>query len=167
MKSEYIAELLSQPERLFMWGSTARNDSRQLEVNVIHTEPQATAAALNAAAVLALGLRACIHVLAAISVPRRLPIDQSPVSVQFVEKLLRDLVGRINQQTFESTVHLYVCRDRIETYLDVLKPNSLVLIGGRDHFWPTAASRMAKELRLNGHDVVFVETATQVVRVMQ
>jgi len=42
-----------------------------------------------------------------------------------------------------------------------------VLIGGRDHFWPTAASRMAKELRGNGHDVVFVEAATQEIRVMQ
>ena len=167
MKSEYIAELLSQPERLFVWGPTAGRDSRRLEVNVIHTDPQGTAAALNAAGLLARGLSACVNVRAAIPVPRRLPINQSPVSVQFVEKLLRDLVGRINPHTFESTVHLYVCRDRIETYLNVLKPNSLVLIGGRDHFWPTAARRMAKELRVNGHDVMFVEAATQEIRVMQ
>jgi len=143
MKSEYIAELLSQPERLIMWGSTARSDSRQLEVNVLHTEPQATAAALNAAGVLARGLRACVHVRAA-PVPRRWPINQSPVSVQFVEKLLRDLVGRINPHTFENTIHSYVRRDRIETFLNVLKPNSLVLIGGRDHFGRPLQARWRK-----------------------
>ena len=128
----------------------------QLEVNVIFTDPQATVAALKTAGSFARDLGACIRVRAAISVPYALPLDKPPVSVPFTERLLFDLVRRMEQADFEPTIHLYLCRDQIETLLQVLTPNSLVVIGGRKRWWPTAERRMARALRSRGHRVVFV-----------
>ena len=134
---------------------------RRLEVNVIFTDPQATAAALKTAGSLARDLGACIRVRAAIAVPYGLPLEKPPVSAGFIEELLSDLVCRLELDTFEPSVHLYLCRDQIETLLHVLSPNSLVVIGGRMHWWPTAERRAAKALRSKGHRVVFIGMKTE------
>src|ERR1035437_5430404 len=73
----------------------------RLEVNVIFTDPQATAAVLKTAGSLARDLGACIRVRAAIAVPYALPLDKPPVSVRFTEGLLSDLVCRLELGTFE------------------------------------------------------------------
>jgi hypothetical protein len=128
----------------------------RLEVNVIFTDPQATVVAFKTAGSLARDLGACIRLRAAIAVPYALPLDKPLVSVPFTERLLSDLVCRLELGTFEPSVHLYLCRDQIETLLQVLRPNSLVVIGGRKHWWPAAERRMAKALRSKGHRVVFI-----------
>ena len=38
----------------------------------------------------------------------------------------------------ETIVRLYLCRDRFETLQAVLRPRSLVVIGGRRRWWPTS-----------------------------
>ena len=123
---------------------------------MIFTDPQATVAALKTAGSLARDLGACIRVRAAIAVPYALPLDRPPVSADFIEELLSDLVCRLDLDAFEPSVHLYQCRDQVETLLHVLSPNSLVVIGGRKHWWPTAERRVAKALRSKGHRVVFI-----------
>jgi hypothetical protein len=127
-----------------------------LEVNVIFTDAQSTMAALRTAGSLARDLGASIQVRAAIAVPYALPLDKPQVSVGFIEDLLCRLVRRADLDTFEPSIHLYKCRDQIEALLQVLKPNSLVVICGREHWWPTAERRMAEALRSKGHRVVFV-----------
>ena len=138
MKSECIVELLKQPKGRLTSDSATRIDSKPLEINVIHTEPQATTAALIFAERLARDLRASIH-------------------VHFMERVLCGLVQQATSGDRERTVHLYVCRDRVDTLLKVLMPRSVVIIGGRKHLWPTAVSRIGKELIEHGHDVVFVD----------
>jgi hypothetical protein len=148
---------LTRPERPAVIRETPEEPgSGRLEVNVIFTDPQATMAALETAGSLARDLGACIQVRAAITVPYTLPVDKPPVSVEFIENLLCGLVSRADLDAFEPRVHLYECRDRIETLLQVLRPNSLVVICGQEHWWPTAERRMAKALRSKGHRVVFV-----------
>lgn len=132
----------------------------RLEVNVIFTDPQATVAALKAAGSLARDLGACIRVQAPIAVPYRVPLDKPPVSAGFIEKLLSDLVCRLELDAFEPVVQLYLCRDSIETLSQVLSPNSLVVIGGRKHWWPTAERRTAQALRSKGHRVLFIGLKT-------
>ena len=139
-----------------IWDTAEGLGPKRLEVNVIFTDPQATAAALKTAGSLARDLGACIRVRAAIAVPYALPLDKPPVSVRFTERLLSDLVCRLELDAFEPSVHLYLCRDQVETLLQVLSPNSLVVIGGRKHWWPTAERRVAKALRSKGHRVVFI-----------
>ena len=136
-------------------GTECRPPGR-FEVNVIFTDPQATVAALKTAGTLARDLGACVRVRAAIPVPYALPLDEPPVSVPFTERLLSGLVCRLEQGDFEPTIHLYLCRNQVEALLQVLTPNSLVVIGGRKHWWPTAERRLADALRSKGHRVVFI-----------
>ena len=128
----------------------------QLEVNVIFTDPHATASALKAAATLAADLDGCIRLRAAIAVPIRLPLDRPQVSVPFTEQVLCELVSRMEPSSLDITVHLYLSRDRIEALLRVLRPNSLVVIAGRKRLWPTPESRIAKRLQSHGHRVLFI-----------
>jgi hypothetical protein len=59
----------------------------------------------------------------------------------------------------ETTVHLYLCRDRLDTLGQVLKPHSLVIIGGR-RWWPNDASYFARMLRSIGRHVILVSRKT-------
>ena len=129
---------------------------RQLEVNVIFTERGATASAFRAATTLAKDLDACIRIRAAMAVPFCLPLDRPQVSVPFMEKVLSELVSRAEPNDLDVTIHLYLSRDRIETLLRVLQPNSLVIMAAPKRLWPTAERRIAKCLRSHGHRVVFI-----------
>jgi hypothetical protein len=160
MKKPFSAAV-KQPGRPITWETTAELNSEPLEVNVVFTERQTTAAALKAAESLAQGLEASILLRAAIIVPHRLPLGRPPVSVPFFEKLLCDLVSQPEGDDPDVTVRLYICRDWATTLLQVLKPNSLVVIGGRKHLWPTRASRLEGALRAAGHRVVFVDIKHQ------
>jgi hypothetical protein len=132
----------------------------QLEVNVIFTDHAATAVALQYAVSLARDLSGRITLRAPLAVPLRLSLDESPVSVRFMERSLSDLVCRLGEDAAGVTVHLYLCRDPLEALLEVLSPGSLVVIGGRKRWWATEESRIAKALRSQGHRVVFVSVAT-------
>jgi hypothetical protein len=145
-------------ERKVLRPAAEQTERGQLEVNVIYTNPKATTVALQSAASLARDLGACIRLRAAMAVPVRLPLDHPPVSISFVQGLLAKLVGQLEPCPVEPQVHLYVCRDQAEALLRALGPNSLVMIGGHKHWWPTAESRMAQILQSRGHRVVFVPT---------
>jgi hypothetical protein len=148
---------IAMPARPSIGGESAEGSQPgRLEVNVIFTDPLATAAALKTAKSLAQDLGACIRVQAPIVVPYALPLDEPPVSLGFVEELLSTLVCRLELDTFEPSVHLYLCRDQLETLLQVLSPKSLVVIGGRKHWWPTTERRIAKALQSKGHRVVLI-----------
>src|SRR5580704_14216919 len=128
--------IITQPARPAVISRTPEGSGPgRLEVNVIFTDPQATVAALKAAGVLARDLGACIQVRAAIAVPYTLPLDKPPVSVGFLESLLCRLVSRSDLDNFEPNVHLYMCRNQVETLERVLSPNSLVVISGREYWW--------------------------------
>ena len=156
MKNQSNTAIAKPARPSVIWETAEGLGPKRLEVNVIFTDPQATAAALKTAGSLARDLGACIRVRAAIAVPYALPLDKPPVSAGFIEELLSDLVCRLELDAFEPSVHLYLCRDQVETLLQVLSPNSLVVIGGRKHWWPTAERRVAKALRSKGHRVVFI-----------
>jgi hypothetical protein len=157
MNNPYSSDVRGQSTALLTWETAKTSDFDQLEVNVVFTDEGATAAALKSAESLANGLGACIRLRAAIVVPFRLSLDQPPVSVRFMEQLLCKLVDQREGKGPELSVHLYVCRDQIETMLLVLRPNSLVVIGDRKRWWPTAMSRIAGILRAEGHRVVVVD----------
>lgn len=134
------------------WGAK----SQPLSINVVYTSPETTTTALRAVESLARDLEATIHIRALIAVPRQLALDLAFTPVQFLKRLLTDLVERIGSILCEYVLHIYVCRSRIETLLSVLRPSSLLVIGGRRRFWPTAESRLAKAAISAGHSVAFV-----------
>ena len=127
-------------------------------MNVIFTGVKGTSMALKTASQLAADLNACIRIRAAFAVPMRLPLDHPQISIVFMEKLLSDLAAQLPEDAPEATGHIYLCRDRLETFSRVLFPNSLVVIAGPKRPWRTDESRIARRLQSNGHRVIFVPT---------
>ena len=135
----------------------ARSDetASRLDVAVVFTSPAATMAALSRATALAHRLNAHISLLVPQLVPYPLPLESPPVLLDFSEPWLREIAA---QSPVETSIRIYLCRDRLETLQSVLAPRSLVVIGGRKRWWPTREKSLARRLRQHGHEVVFTET---------
>lgn len=129
-----------------------------VEVNVIYTDQASTAAALGVAQSFARDLGARIHLQYAVTVPFQLPLERPGVSVSFLQEQLRAVLADLEKDGFEPMAHLYLCRDRVQALRQALKRNSLVVIGGRKHWWPTPESRIARALEAEGHRVICVES---------
>jgi len=126
-----------------------------LNVSVVFTSVEATMAALRTAGALANRLGGHITLLIPEVVPYHLPLNKPAIPQDWNERRFRVLAAESPVQT---AVRFYLCRDRDETLASILKPHSLVVIGGRKHWWPTAESRLAKRLRRIGHEVILTET---------
>lgn len=126
----------------------------KLNIAVIFTAVESTLAALKHAGVLASHLGACISLVVPQVVPYPLPLNNSPISPGFSQRRFRVIAG---QSRVETRVAVYFCRDRMETLKAVLRPHSLVVVGGRRTWWPTPEKRLAAELRRAGHEVIFSE----------
>src|SRR5579872_6705693 len=117
----------------------------------LFTSIESTLSALRKARALASRLGVCITLIVPQVAPYPLPLNSPPVPRHFTERHFRVLA---DQCPVETTVRIYLCRDRMKTLLKVLKPHSLVVVGGRRRWWPTAENRMASQLRRSGHEVV-------------
>lgn len=134
--------------------STGESGSR-LNISVVFTSVEKTLAALRAAGVLANKLHARITLIVPEVVSYQLPLEQPPVLREWNERRFHVLAA---QSSVETAVRFYLCRDRDATLARVLKPNSLVVLGGPKRWWPTTESRLARKLRKSGHEVILAET---------
>jgi hypothetical protein len=129
---------------------------QKLNISVVFTSVEATLAALREAGNLASSLGARIMLVAPQVVPDPLPLETPPVLVEFNENRFRAIAS---ESPVETSVQIYLCRDRIETLTSVLKPRSIVVLGGRKRsWWPTKDERLARRLRRAGYEVLFKET---------
>jgi hypothetical protein len=126
-----------------------------LEISVIFTSVEPTLRALKQAASLAKRLAGHIALVVPQIVPYPLPLSSPPVLLEFNERRFFTLA---NDSHVETTVRIYMCRDRLQALMKILRPCSMVVLGGRKRWWPTAESRIAKHLKKLGHEVVLVET---------
>ena len=128
---------------------------QQLKIAVVFTSVESTLAALKEAGQLANSLRARITLVVPQVVPFPLPLETPPVLVEFNENRFRVMAS---ESPVETGVQIYLCRDRFETLTSVLKPGSIVVIGGRKRWWPTKDETLARQLRRAGYEVLFKET---------
>jgi hypothetical protein len=138
------------PER-----QVSHESGSRLSISVVFTSVRDTLTALRTAGTLANKLHACITLIVPEVVSYQLPLNRPPVLHDWNEKRFRVLAA---ESSVETTVRFYFCRDRDETLARVLKPHSIVVIGGKKHWWPTQESRMANRLRKLGLEVVLAET---------
>ena len=129
--------------------------NRRLEIIVVHTSVHGTLTALTRAAALAKGLKARLRLVMMNVIPYPLPLDSPPIQRDFSERRLLEIASA---SPIETTVHLCMCRQRLETLIAFLRPHSLVVIGGRKTWWPTKEGKLARELRRAGHDVILAES---------
>jgi hypothetical protein len=133
-----------------------RSGSERLDISVVFTSVDSTLAALRHAGALADRLAARITLLVPQIVPFPLPLTSPPVLIDWNEHRFRVIA---EASAVETTVRLYLCRDRDETLEKVLALPSLVILGGRRRWWRfTAEKRLARKLERAGHEVVFIET---------
>jgi hypothetical protein len=126
----------------------------RLNVAVIFTSVEATLAALKQAAELACPLNASLTLIVAQIVPYPLSLTSPPVPQDFSERRFRVIA---DQSHVETTVRIYLCRDPDVMLIGILKPHSLVVIGGTKRWWPTPERRLARKLRRAGHEVILTE----------
>ena len=129
-------------------------DGPQLDIHVIFTNMADTQATLKTASALAHDLGARITILAAQVVPYPLPLGSPPVPIEFTERALGLMAC---EQEVETAIKVYLCRDQRQTIRQILKPESVVVIGGRKRWWPTAGQSLARILKQDGHHVVLVD----------
>ncbi len=136
--------------------NTEADANPYLEVNVIFTTSRPTRAALKTADELARHLTARIRFLVPQLVPLPFPVTSPPVSVTFAMQRFCDM-AKTCREAVEVSVQVYFCRDKRQVLREVLKPQSLVVLGGRKRWWVTPEQKLARDLRTNGHRVVFVD----------
>jgi len=134
--------------------ATVQTES-SLNINVVFTSVEATLMALKAAGALANRLCGHITLLVPQVVPYPLPLTSPPILLDWNERRFRVMAS---DSPVETQVLLYLCRDRAKTLAEVLRPHSIVVLGGPKRWWPTPETRLAKTLRRAGHDVIFKET---------
>ena len=129
---------------------------QKLNIAVVFTSVESTVAALKEAGNLANSLGARITLVVPQVVPYPLDLATPPVLVEFNENRFRVMAS---ESPVETSVQIYLCRDRFETVAAVLQPGSIVALGGRKRrWWPTKEERLAQRLRRAGHEVLFKET---------
>jgi hypothetical protein len=126
----------------------------RLEVFVIFTDAPGTLTALQMAAGLAQKLEAHIRLLMPYEVPYTLPLTRPPVPVEFLEGQVRELAGKIR---LEVAAHIYLCRNKRRILECLLRPHSLIVVGGKKRWWRTSGQRLAQSLEKDGHHVIFAE----------
>ena len=127
-----------------------------LAIKVLFTNREDTLQALRIAKKCSNGLKTQIVLMAAYTVPSRLPLDRPPVPVSVTQQILSGLVRESMDARAETSAEVYLCRDKLHTFLRVLEPQSTVIVGGgKRWWWPTPEGRLARQLRAAGHQVIF------------
>jgi hypothetical protein len=145
-----LAPAIGQPSR-----PPAEEVGQRLNIHVVFTSVDSTLAALKEAGNLANSLGARITLVVPQVVPYPRPLESPPVLVEFNENRFRVMATK---NPVETSVHIYLCRDRLETLTSVLNVGSIVILGGRKRWWPTKEEKLARQLRSAGYEVLFKET---------
>lgn len=122
-----------------------------LLISVVYTDSDETKAALKSAAGLSAGLNADIDLIVPHVVPFPLPLVRPSVPPGFTLQRLLDLAAAADVQP---SIFVYLCRDALETLLQVLNLHSVIIIGSKKRWLPAKPERLAKALRKNGHHVI-------------
>jgi hypothetical protein len=125
-----------------------------LQVSVLFTTTQATLTALKRAGQLAAKLGARITVITPQIVPFPLDLPKPTIDPAFTARKAQAIVAGFPG---EAEIKVCLCRQAIDAAVSVLKPHSLVLVGGRRRLWPTAETRLARDIRSHGHQVLFID----------
>jgi len=123
---------------------------------VVFTSVEATLAALRKAGDLAGSLGARIALIVPLVVPYPLPLDNPAIQNEWNTNRFQELA---RQSPIETTVVIYLCRDRLQTLTAVLRSSSIVVVGCKKKPWSTPESRLARKLRTLGHEVILAEAS--------
>ena len=143
---------LAQKTPRILWSKSLESP---LEVTVVFTDMRSSLNALKTAALLAGGLNARVRLVVPQVVSYELPLNEPPIPTDFIEQQIGHLVSDLDVET---QVDICLCRNKKESLLRTLKPHSVTVVGSRRRWWPTWETRLARQLRRGGHEVILTET---------
>jgi len=124
------------------------------DVYVLFTSFEGTLAALRVASDLARSLGGAVRLVdfrvIQVGAPVEAPTGRSPIEGD-------GFLDRVGAEGIDVKANVYVCRDAWRAVPQVFRDHSLVLIGGRQRWWPTRAGRWRRVLEQRGHLVLFVD----------
>jgi hypothetical protein len=136
----------------------------KMRVVVIATTPKGTVAALRTVARLAADLGAQITLISIESVPWECSLQEPPVPVPCLKRKLYGLIYEAGILKEEVLIQLCLCRYPSESLRAILRPNSLVVLGARNHWWSRRERGLKKFLMSIGHEVFLPEHGPNVPR---
>ena len=125
----------------------------KVRVVVITTTPKCTVAALRTAARLAADLGAQITLISIERVPWGFPLQGPPVPVPSLKRKLYGLIYEAGILKEEVLIQLCLCRDPFDSLRAILRPNSLVVLGGRNDRGSRRERDLKTFLMSIGHEV--------------
>ena len=125
----------------------------ELDVVVPYTEWSVTDRLLKRAVALTAGLNARLTLVAVHTVPYAEPFGCPTAVHSYLVEQLVDLASRCPLPVNPQVV---LARGRTEGFAYVLKPESIVLLGARKHWWRTREEKLARSLARDGHKVVLL-----------
>jgi hypothetical protein len=132
-----------------------------LRVTVVSTTREGTKAALTLADTLAKNLGLRIRLLAVHAVPFHFPLEKPPVSLDFLERNQMYVVAETQVHPDELSIEIFLCRNQKQCLRQVLRPGSLVVVGGTKRHWRNDARKLERWLASEGHHVVFAEVTSR------
>jgi hypothetical protein len=145
---------IKPPDRL-------HGESSRITIHAVSSDLHVAPALFSATAGLARDLDAKVLLLFAEVVPYPVPLAEPPVQTAILETHLRAFA---EQASVETTVHIYLCRDRNQTLRHLLPPESIVVMARPSHWWMKgwwswADRNLTRKLRRDGHHVIVVDPA--------
>jgi hypothetical protein len=133
-------------------GASTHRFTGKLEIIVIFTNIPDTLCATKTAASLAGGLGAELRII----VPQvaRNAVQQFQPDRNVRLHHLRTLAGH---HKITTRIDIRYCENRSRMLQEQLSPGSIVVLGGKRHWWQTRENRLAQSLRSAGHTVLFCE----------
>ncbi len=135
---------------------TSHGSSGAFPLIILFTTESETLTALVETAHLANQLGADIQILIPYLVPYPLPLDKPRVQPEFK---LRNFIWACHQQTTCIRIDILLCRDLQGCIDDGLRPKSVVIVGGRERWWPLSPRmRLMRRMRKAGHQFLSIRT---------
>jgi hypothetical protein len=132
----------------------AGEDNPWQEAIVLFTTHAGTVVALKTASRLSAKLGVRPKVLMLYEVPYTLPLETRALPERFLEDQVRALQLDFPE---EISMRIHLCRHLRQGLREALLPHSLIVMGGRERWWPTPEQRLAQFLKSSGHQVILVD----------
>jgi hypothetical protein len=123
-------------------------------VYTVFTSIEETFAAVHVAAALGKAMAVPLTLIHVRTIPYRLSLE-TPAGLSPVET--EAFVERLRQEGIDVRVRVFLCRNERRSIPFAFKPHCLIVIGGRQRWWPTLSARWRRQLEAAGHFVVFVD----------
>jgi hypothetical protein len=123
-------------------------------VTVVFTTTEETLEALRVASALARAMTRSVTLIHFRTDPHASSLDDADATSPHETE---ECVRRARAEGVDVHVRLYLYRDLDHVIPMAFKRHSLIVIGGRRRWWPTASERLCRRLEAAGHIVLFVD----------